>query len=264
MFQPVIPVGGLAGWRFLQDTYDAQISAFSDSPAIKRNVEYFREKIQDVNSAEGLVSDIRLLTVALGAFGLEDDIANKFFITKMLEEGVSSPESFSNRFSDSRYQEFSAAFGFGPGELRLNSLSGFSEGIVSKYEERSFEVAIGNQDENMRIALNADRELSSMQFSEASESVNWFNIMGKPPLRTLFETVFQLPASFGQVDIDQQQKIFSERSSSIFSVSDPAGFASPDLREELIARYTALSQISNLNGARFSPAANALTVLRGF
>ena len=46
---------------------------FTKSIELKRDTEYFQEKISSITSAEELVSDRRLLTVALGAFGLQDD-----------------------------------------------------------------------------------------------------------------------------------------------------------------------------------------------
>ena len=80
MFQPVIPVSGLAGWRFLQRTYDSQFETFSKGAVLQRDAEYFRENIGQVRTAEDLTSDRRLLNVALSAFGLQDDINNRYFI----------------------------------------------------------------------------------------------------------------------------------------------------------------------------------------
>ncbi len=263
MFQPAIPFDGLVGWRFLQRTYDTQIAAFVESPQLKRDTDYFRENISNIQSAEDLVSDRRLLTVALGAFGLQDDIDNKFFIQKMLQEGTTNDDAFANKFADPRYSEFSAAFGLGPGEIPLYRLAGFADNIIDSYERQSFEIAVGEQNESMRIALTAEREFSNIAAEDSSETAKWFEIMGNPPMRELFETVFQLPTSFSQIDIDQQQQFLSDRSLSIFGTSNPADYDAPELQEQLLTRYTALSQINSINTAT-QPAAIALTLLRGF
>ena len=84
-YQPVIPSAGLAGWNFLQRTYDAQFKAFNASAQLQRDTDYFREKVGEIQSAEDLVKDRRLLSVALGAFGLQDDIDNRYFIQKILQ-----------------------------------------------------------------------------------------------------------------------------------------------------------------------------------
>ena len=159
MFTPVIPTSGLAGWRFLQRTYDSQLQNFSSSAQITRNTDYFLKNIENVKTAQDLTSDRRLLEVALGAFGLQDDIDNRFFIQKILDEGTTAEDSLANRFSDNRYKEFSEAFGLGPGETRQIGTSGFSEDIVARFQANSFEVSAGHQDDTMRVALYAQREL---------------------------------------------------------------------------------------------------------
>ena len=40
--------------------------------------------------------------MALGAFGLQDDINNRYFIRKILEEGTTNEDALANRFSDTR------------------------------------------------------------------------------------------------------------------------------------------------------------------
>jgi len=73
-FTPVIPMTGYAGWAFLSRTLERQQESFVESGTVKRAAEYFRENIGKATTAEALVGDRRLLEVALGAFGLEDDI----------------------------------------------------------------------------------------------------------------------------------------------------------------------------------------------
>ncbi len=262
MFQPSIPFDGLVGWQFLQDTYDSQFSAFSESPQLKRDTDHFREKIASIQSAEELVADRQLLTVALGAFGLQDDIDNTFFIQKILGDGTSADGAFATQFADSRYSDFSAAFGFGPGEFRLNTLPGFADDVIADYERQSFEIAVGQQSETLRIALNAERAFADLSESQSSETGRWFEIMGQPPMRQLFETALQLPSSFGQIDIDQQAEVFADRSFAVFGTRDPAEFNDQELQENLITRYTALSQI-NSTSINTDQASIALALLQG-
>ncbi len=79
-FTPVVPVGGYAGWTFLARTREAQKQAFVASASQQRDEAYFRAKIGGISTAEELVADRRLLSVVLGAFGLEADIDNRYFI----------------------------------------------------------------------------------------------------------------------------------------------------------------------------------------
>ena len=260
MYQPVLISSGLVGWQFLQRTYDQQLETFSQSAQLKRETDQFAEKIASVTTAEELVSDRQMLAVALGAFGLQDDIDNRFFIEKMLSDGTTADDALANRFTDSRYRDFSEAFGLGPGELRGALRPGFADDIIEKYQANSFEVATGAQDESMRIALYAERTLSDVVGESGSEAQKWFTIMGQPPLRTLFEPALGLPSSFGQQDIDQQLGVFQDRTESIFGVSDPAEFLDSENLDRLITTYLARSQL-NEGGAGASGAAIALTLL---
>ena len=262
MFQPLVPDTGLTGWRFLQRTYDSQFEAFSENTALQRDTDYFVENIGQITTAEALVNDRRLLTVALGAFGLQDDIDNRYFIQKVLEEGSVNEDALAVRFSDSRYQEMSQAFGFGPGEFLKTGENLFAEAIVERFRTNSFEVAAGEQDDAMRIALYAQRELTEVAEMDGSIATKWYTIMGDPPLRELFEKALGLPSSVGQIDIDQQLEVFKDRAQSVFGSDDPAQFASEEVREEAITKYILLNQIDAFGGGQSSTSI-ALTLLGG-
>lgn len=261
MFQPVSLSSGIAGWQFIQRTYDRQFSSFTESVEIKRDVELFRERIASITTAEELVADRQVLQVALGAFGLEADIDNRFFIQKMLDEGTTNDDALANRFTDERYKDFSAAFGFGPGEVVQTGTANFANDIIAKYEAASFEVALGEQDETMRVALYAQRVLSDVVGGDGSTDEKWFTIMAQPPLRTLFETALNLPSQFGQIDIDQQLDVFKERASRQFGSENPADFTETELLNDIIETYVARSQLNQSISVQ-SSGTIALTLLQ--
>lgn len=262
MFQPVIPLPGLAGWQFLQRTYDAQFDAFSKSTQLQRNTEYFRENIGKISSAEDLVSDRRLLTVALGAFGLEEDINNRYFIRKILEEGTLNEDALANRFADSRYQELAAAFGLGPGETPRMGLPGFADGIIDRFEAAQFEAAAGAQNAAVRVALYADRKLSDTALADMSNDAKWFTVLGDPPLRALFERALNLPEAIGQIDIDQQLQIFKDRARVVFGSDRMQDFADETPQQELITKYILRDQLAGFGGG-LSAGSIALSLLQG-
>lgn len=261
MFQPVVIGSGLGSWQFLQTTYDRQLNTFSQAPQIQRDTDYFVEKIGSITKADDLVADRRLMTVALGAFGLQDDINNKYFIQKMLDEGTTANDSLANRFADTRYRDFSAAFGFGPNEIPRTLLSAFPEEIVSKFKANSFELATGVQNDGMRTALYARRVLPDLVSDDGSDRSKWFSIMGQPPLRKVFETALGLPSSFAQVDIDKQLEVFRDRATSVLDVNDPAELSDPGKLAQLIDLYVVRDQINTFNSVA-SPASIALSILR--
>lgn len=263
MFQPVIPATGLVGWRFLQNTYDAQFDAFTKSSQLQRDTDYFREKIGSITNAEEFVADRRLMTVALGAFGLEEDINNRFFIQKVLQEGTTSDDALANRFADTRYREISEAFGFGPQEFLKVGEADFVEAVISRFEAASFEIAAGAQNGAIRIALYAQRELADLANDDMSIDSKWFTIMGDPPMRELFEKALNLPAAIGQIDIDQQLGIFKDRAKSVFGSDDPQQFGSAEAQQDLITKFLVRDELSSL-GTGLSGGSIALTLLQRF
>ncbi|WP_170763438.1 DUF1217 domain-containing protein [Ruegeria lacuscaerulensis] len=259
-FQPVIPAGGIVGWRFLQRTYDAQLDSFSSSTVNERETQYFLENIGNVQSAEDLVSDRRLLQVALGAFGLKGDLDNRYFIQKILSDGTSADDALSNRLADKRYREFSEAFGLGPGEVRKTGLITNMEEIAQDSVLSRFEIAVGDSDETMRISLYAQHALADLAAKDSSADTKWFDLMGLPPLRSMMETALGLPSSFAQLNIDKQLEVFKDRLSGLTGSDDLAQFADEAAVAQLTDRFLARSQIAQLQST-ISPAQTALILL---
>ena len=257
-FAPVIPAGGLTGWAFLNRTIVSQKKAFAADPAVQREAAYFRDNIAKARTADDLLADRRLLTVALGAFGLDGDINNRAFLRKILQDGTFEPGALGNRLADKRYLEFSAAFGFGDFPVANTQRSDFADRILKSYETRRFEKAVGGQSDAMRLALNAERELAQIAARPISENGKWFTIFGSPPLRTVFQTAFALPGNVAAIDIDKQLGIFKERAERVFGASDPATFADPRQVEKLIRLFLVRSDVQSPSAA--SP---ALSLLRG-
>lgn len=245
-FQPVIPLSGYAGWRFLERTMDAQKASFVESTVMKRATDYFADQISTIRTAEDLVGNRRLLEVALGAFGLDEDISSKAFIQKILEDGTIAEDALSNRLTDKRYRQFSEAFGFGNLGART-SLSSFAGEIIDRYEARQFELAVGEQDGDMRLALSLANGLSDIFDQGLSDDAEWFSMMGNPPLRRTFEAALGLPSSFGQIDIDLQLETFRERSRATFGIDSFSDFSDPDAQETMIRLFLVRSQADSIS-----------------
>lgn len=374
MFTPIVPLGGLLGWQFLQRTQESQQQALANSVTVRRDMAEFEQRISQVKSAEDLVSDFRLLRVALGAFGLADDIGNKYFIRKVLEEGTADPQALANRLSDPRYLALAEAFGFGEYETpnngfgaieariragadtlaprareaagdraltlvdRLKQLSdltgqddtearqtalraeveelwpavmgnrrmreamlttfevaegfdalphatqvevlrqkvvglfedrpaeqmtGFIERIRQGYTIRQFEQAVGEQAEDLRIALNLERELPALAADpDDTNDTMWFKVMGSPPLRAVFDAAFGLPQAFSALDIDRQLEVYKQRAQSLFGSDQLSQFTDPEKREGLIRTYLVRTELS---GQASTGAGNsaALQILSG-
>ena len=259
-FQPLIPLGGLPGWALLNNTLERQTEVFNKSPQIIRDTEYFEQNIGKVLTAEDLVSDRRLLRVALGAFGLPDQINDRALLQKVLEEGTQERGALANRLGDDRYKQFADAFGFADSIVPSTILPDFGADITDKYRRREFEVAVGDQDESLRLAMNMQREIGDLVSSGSENDTLWFRIMGTPPLRQVFEVALGLPGGFGQLDIDRQLEVFKDRASRQLDIDNLSELTDSDLQEKLIQQYLLRDQIAAVQVQ--SSSAIALTLLQ--
>lgn len=258
-FLPQIPLPGVAGWRFLQRTQASQQETFEKGPQLQREVAYFEANIGAIGSAAELIADRRLLKVALGAFGLEQDIDKKAWVRKVLEEGVTEPGAFALRLSEPAYRKLSEAFGFGdPGGARTGD-AGFARRIGDAYKTRSFEIAVGESNNDMRLALNFRREMAEL--SQGEDGASWFAVLGSKPLRAVLEKAFGLPAEFGKLDVDRQRDIMRSKTDAMFGVDNLTAFRDPANVEKAIDRFLAVSQLE-AGPTLAGPGSAALTLLQ--
>ncbi len=242
---PSTPLTGIAGWRFLQRTQESQMEAFKASPVLERELTYFRDNISKITSAEDLVNDFTLFKVALGAFGMEDKVADKFFFKKVLSEGSEAEGAFALKLTDTNYRDMAEAFGFGnAGGARVGE-SDFAQRIIDAYQVRQFEKAVGESDNSMRLALNFEREIGKYAGGPFPETVSWFQLMANPPLREVFETAFGLPKSIGTLDLDRQRALFQSANERVFGSKSMEVFKDPENMDKLLRNFFAREQINS-------------------
>ncbi|MCK0095784.1 DUF1217 domain-containing protein [Yoonia sp. F2084L] len=257
-FQPIVPLSGYVGWRFLERTMEAQQTAFNESQPVSRATDYFREKIGSITNAADLVNDRQLLSVALGAFGLDDDINNTFFIRKILEDGTTADDALANRLADNRYEEFSSAFGFGDLPAGRTFLSTFPDEIIDRFETQQFARAVGDQNNDLRLALNVSEGIGDILERNTTTAGQWFSVMGNAPLRSVFQTALGLPSSIASVDLDQQREIFQERARSVLGTDQLADLTDPGEQEKLIRLFLVRSEAAEIAASTASSTALAL------
>lgn len=259
-FVPVIPATGFSGWRFLERTLDRQEESFARSPAGQRDEAYFRSRIAGISSADELVADRKLLRLALGAFGLSDDLPNRAFISKVLDSDTGDRGSFAHRLADKRYLELAKAFDFrNPMGPRTQDPSIVS-GILQRSREMRFEEAVGQQNEDMRLALSMQRDLRRIAQQPGTEDTKWFTVLGTPSLRVVFETAYALPREFAGIDIDRQVSILRTRTDRLTGDPGISQFADPKALDTLIRRFFVGLDLAQVTTA--VPGSTALTLLQ--
>lgn len=251
------PLGGLAGWEFLKRTEARQSSAFGMQRMIQRDETYFRERIGTIRTAEALVADRRLLRISLEAFGLEADVNAKAFIRKVLESKTLSTDSFAGKLVDPRYRELAQVFGFGDFSVPRTAISTFADGLMTRWKERRFEVAVGAVNNDFRLAMNARRELANLAGSNATENTKWLRVLGNAPLWQVVRQGMNLPASFGSLNIDRQLSVLKDRATSIFGEAGVSQFRDGDKVERLLQRFLVAASVTE-TGAVTPPAVTIL------
>ncbi|WP_232209633.1 DUF1217 domain-containing protein [Rhodobacter ferrooxidans] len=238
-----------------------QKAAFAAVSTSKREEEYFRANIGKIKTAEALVSDRKLLKVALGAFGLDADINSKAFIQKVLEGGTLKTGALANKLADKQYQAFSAGFGFGDFATPRTQLSTFADEILTAYKNRQFETAVGEQNDDMRLAMNVERELVTLAGKSTTEDAKWFTVMGSKPLRAVFEKAFGLPSSLAALDLDQQLSVFKSAANKAFGATSVSQFADTTKLDKLVKQFLIRSEVA-AGMTSTSGASNALQLLQ--
>lgn len=260
-YTPILPTSGYSGWAFLKRTMASQKAAYNSQQSSQREQDYFREKIGGISTAEELVNDRRLLKVALGAFGLDDDISNKYFVKKVLSDGTLKTDALANRLTNKQYRKMSSAFGFGDYATPRTKLSDFAEKILAQYKDRQFEIAVGEQDDSMRLAMAAVREVADLAKSTASDLTKWYSVLGNAPLREVFQTTYGLPSAFGALDVDRQVSILQEKTKGLFGEAGFTQFSDEKMQESLVRHFLVRSEIASISTSQ-SSAAIALTLLQ--
>lgn len=259
-FQPVVPLGGLAGWRFLERTQERQSLQFARSPELTRATAYFRDNIGSVRTARQLVLDRRLLLVALGAFGLDADLDKKFFIRKILEEGTADPRAMANRLSDKRYRRLAGAFAFDNPAGPAIRQAGFADRIIAAYKTRQFEIAVGKSDPAIRLAMNFKREIRTLAANDKGDKTGWYVLLASPPMRKVVEGALGLPRQIAALDIDRQVDILKSRFRTSIGVSRLSQFADNSRIERVIQKFLAREAARGNTAQR--PGSTALTLLQ--
>jgi hypothetical protein len=130
--------------------------------AVKTATAYYEANIGSVKSIGDLVGNYRLLSYALNAYGLGDQINAKGLITKVLEGGVSNPKSLANTLPNSQWKAFAAAFNFVDSGATPPSSTSTVKTTTSDYVEQQLESDQGGQDwaSSLRCISSASRRRS--------------------------------------------------------------------------------------------------------
>src|SRR6202034_1522185 len=136
---------------------------------------------------------------ALDAYGLGDQINATSLITKVLEGGVSNPNSLDNTLSNSAWKAFATAFNFVGGGASSAASPNAVQTTTSDYVEQQLESDQGAQNVGVELALYFQRVAPTV----TSE----YGILADPNLLEVAGTIMGLSPTAGS---DLQTQTLSE------------------------------------------------------
>ncbi|SHH63935.1 DUF1217 domain-containing protein [Marivita hallyeonensis] len=243
-FQPVVLGSGLGAWNFVKRTLAHQKNMHATTPSLTRDIAFFAKSHRDFFTADALTSHPQALRVVLGAYGLSEDTDHQFLIRKIMSDGTGEG-ALATKLSDRRYRELASDIDYSQDVAWFDRNPQLASRIIDGYRDDSFEAAIGEVDENIRLALNFDRKIGDIGLGASGTATAWFQILGTPPLRLVMEKALGLPKEFANLDIDDQHSRIRDKAKSVLGTDDVAAIASDEVRDKIIDKFILAQQVSN-------------------
>jgi hypothetical protein len=260
-FRPALPLSGVAGYNFLQSTYDKQLNTFAGSPEIQNDRAYLEERLTTSIPVEDLLGDRRLLRISLTAFGLAGEETKGGLVRRVLESVSDPDDSLLERLNNPDYVRFAEAFE-PDADGNISISSDVLSGISAEFETELFEAAVGEVDADQRLSLNYQSDIEGLVGTDSSDDAILFRLLGNVPVRRLLEGALNLPEAVRTLPIERQAEVFQEQLQSKLGISDISDLASPENIDKAITRFHAI-QSARQGPNSLTPGAVALTLLTG-
>jgi hypothetical protein len=206
-----------------------------DNPVLQQQTDDYLKQIVDVKSIDDLLDNDAVYTYAMKAFGLDAKLGDKDFMRKILEGGVSDPNSFANQQTDKNYAAFAAAFDFAAHGEETTTFSVPEQGTVDQYVRQTMEDEQGAQNQGVQLALYFQRKASSITSA--------YDILADKALAKVVRTALRLPDSTAMLDIDKQASMIEDK-------LDIKDFQDPAKLGDFLKRFTSLYDIDNPDTAQ--------------
>ena len=212
----------------------------AQSPAVKTATAYYNANIGKVTSLNQFVGNYRLLSYALQAYGLGDQINNKALIKQVLTQGTLNPRALANTLPNGNWKKFAAAFNvFATGFGSPASAASLAT-TNANYVEQQLESQQGASDPGVQLALYFQRVAPTV--------TNSYGVLGDQNLLETVQTIFNLPATASASQIDKEAK-------SVGKLAPVADLHNPTKLRQLVERFTAAYD------AKYGPASGATSSL---
>jgi hypothetical protein len=198
-------------------------------PQVKTASAYYAANIGKAKTIKQFVGDYRLLSYALQAYGLGDQINNKALIRKVLEQGTTDKKALANTLPNANWKKFAAAFNFSATGASAPSSSASVATTKSDYVEQQLEGDQGASNTGVGLALYFKRVAPTI--------TDPMQILADKNLLEVVQTIFNLPSTASASEIDKQAK-------EIAKLAPVKDFQDPKKLERLIQRFAAAYDVT--------------------
>lgn len=201
-----------------------------NADAIQGETNYYNANITKVKSIDDLMADSRLYNYALSASGIDPSSVSKDLIRRVLEGGVSDPDSVANKAANKAFARLATSLNFEAyGEAATTRVAS-QQPVIDKYMRQTLEEDAGKTNEGVRLALYFERKAPTI--------TNWYDVLADTALASVVRTAIGLPDSFATADIDKQAQAFEAK-------LDLTDFTDPAKLDKFLTRFTSLWEINH-------------------
>ena len=193
-------------------------------PQVKLATQYYQDNIGKITTINQFVSNYRLLSYALNAYGLGKYVNDTALVTKVLQQGTTSSKALANTLSNPNWNTFAKAFNFSATGTSAPGSSASVSTTTSDYVEQQLESDQGQNDPGVELALYFKRVAPTV--------TNSYGILGDANLLQAVQTIFGLAPTTSAAQIDQEAAAIAK----LAPVSD---LQNPTKLNTLITRFTA-------------------------
>ena len=209
-------------------------------PSVKTATAYYKANISKVKTIGEFVDNYRLLSYALQAYGLGDQISNTALIKEVLEQGTSNPHALANTLPNANWKTFASAFNFSASGAGAPFSAASVSATTDDYNEQQLEADQGQSDPGVELAL---------YFARVAPTVtNGYGILANKNLLEVVQTIFGLAPTASASHIDEEAKQISKLVP-VQELQDPTKLKS------LVERFTAAYD------AKYGPTSGATSSL---
>lgn len=215
---------------------------------VTAEIEYFKSKMQSVDTVKELLADKRLTNFILEANSIDPKSVTGDDLKKMFASDLSDPKSFVNTQENKRFSEIVSSFNFdAKGNITRAAVAGGQQrgsvlATVNQFARQTLEEQQGASNEGVRLAMYFERMAPTVSSA--------FGFLSDDALFKFFKTAFSLPNSIVNMDVKKQAEIVTKH-------IDISKLQDKEYVNKIVKRFTALHDLQS--GAR-SP---ALSIMSG-